>query len=105
MDALRNVTGLEGPEAYATTAAMTLEHLGNLFAFLDQRLGHLVIFDPQAQVQEATVREAIKIGSLVCRLMATEGPKHGADPAVMREVWDALVQEAVRRSAGPTGRD
>lgn len=104
MDALRNVTGLEGPEAYATTAAMTLEHLGNLFGFLDARLGTLAIFDPAAQVQEATVREAIRVGSLVCRMMVTEGPKHGADPAEMREVWDALVMEAVRRSAEEPGR-
>lgn len=98
MDALRNVTGLEGPEAYATTAAMTLEHLGNLFTFLDARLGELAIFDPEARVQEATIREAIKVGSLVCQMMATEGPKHGADPAEMRETWDALVQEAVLRN-------
>ena len=100
MDALRNVTGLEGPEAYATTAAMTLEHLGNLFTFLDARLGELAIFDPSARVQEATIREAIRVGSLVCQMMATEGPKHGADPAEMREIWDALVMEAVRRAPG-----
>jgi hypothetical protein len=99
MDALRNVTGLEGPEAYATTAAMALEHLGNLFAFLDTRLGELAIFDPEARVQEATVREAIRVGALVCQMMATEGPKHGADPAEMREIWDALVTEAVLRSS------
>lgn len=101
MDALENVTGLKGPEAYATTAAMTLEHLGNLFGFLDARLGEMAIFDPTARVQEVTVREAIRVGSLVCQMMTAEGPKHGADPAEMREIWDALVMEAVKRAGQP----
>jgi hypothetical protein len=99
MDALTRVTGIAGPEAYATTAAMVLEHLGNLFAFLDGHLGELAIFDPHSKVEENTVREAIRVGSRVCALMAEEGPTHGADPAEMREIWDALVQEAVKRQA------
>jgi hypothetical protein len=97
MDALTRVTGIAGPEAYATTAAMVLEHLGNLFAFLDGHLGELAIFDPHSKVEENTVREAIRVASRVCALMAEEGPRHGADPAEMREIWDALVQEAVKR--------
>jgi hypothetical protein len=78
---------------------MVLEHLGNLFAFLDGHIGELAIFDPGAKVEENTVREAIRVGAKVCAMMSKAGPAHGADPAEMREIWDALVQEAVRRDA------
>jgi len=95
------LAGERTPENFALTTSMALEHLGRLFAFLDARMGELVMFDPEAQVKEAVIREAIKVGSLVCATLVRDGVDCGAEPVVMRELWEALVEEAVRRSADP----
>lgn len=101
MTAIRTLTGKNDPESYALAAAMVLEHLGNLFTFLDQRLGELVMFDPEAKVKEAVIREALKVGGMVAAKMAEDGKACGADPAVMRDLWQVLVEDVVRRNAGP----
>ena len=102
MNAIRTLAGKSDPESYALVSAMVLEHVGNLFTFLDQRLGELVMFDPEARVKEQVIREALKVGGLVTAMVAKDGKACGADPAVMRDLWTVLVEEAVRRSAGPT---
>lgn len=82
------------PEAYAMTAAMALEHLGNLFTFLDQRLGEMAMFDPAAKVQEAVLREGIRVGAKVCRVMVDDGKAIGVSSDDLRELWPLLVERA-----------
>lgn len=101
MNLVELLAGEQTPENYALTSAMALEHLGHLFTFLDARMGELVMFDPEAQTKERVIREAIKVGSLVCNLLAKDGESCGTGPEVMRELWEMLVEEAVRRSADP----
>ncbi len=90
------LAGEATPPAYAAAAGMALAHLGNLFGFMDARLGELVIFDPEAKVKEATIREAIKVGRLVCERMVQDAPGAGVDPELMRELWDQLVEATIR---------
>jgi len=99
MNTVRLVTGEATPEAFATTAAMALEHIGNLLTFLDQRLGEMVMFDPEANTQEATIREALAVGGKVCRALVEDGAECGVSPAAARELWIALAEEVVRRQA------
>ena len=69
---IRQLAPDDPPErAYGMAAAMAMEHLGHLFSFLDQRIGELVIFDPAAKVQESTIKDALKVGAIVCRQFAT----------------------------------
>lgn len=90
------LAGEATPSSYADAAGMALEHLGNLFGFMDARLGELVMFDPEARVKEATIREAIKVGRLVCERMVADAPGAGVDPQKMRDLWDVLVEATIR---------
>ena len=90
------------PQAWALAAATTLEHVGHLLAFLDLRLAEMAIFDPQAQVQSATVRDGIKVGRMICEELTKDGAREGLDPAVMRAVWPQLVEAVLERRAQRT---
>lgn len=99
METIRELApDLPSGEAYSLAAATGMEHLGNLFKFLDQRIGELVMFDPDAKVKEATIREALKVGEKVCSLFVQDGKGQGIDSAVMRDAWVQIVEMAVIRS-------
>lgn len=101
MTTIKAITGEESPENYALAAAMAFEHIGNLFTFLDTRLGEFVMFDPDEKVKENVIREALRIGGLVCRVMVADSKKCACPHGQMRDLWGALVEEAVRRNIQP----
>jgi hypothetical protein len=84
-------------QAFGLTSAMAFDHLGNLFTFMDAHLGTMAIFDPESKAQERAVREAIRVGAKVCKMMTTDGKEVGFDAAVMREIWPRLVEASVVR--------
>lgn len=97
---LTTIAGEQTERAFSATACMTLEHLGSLFTFMAQNIGALAIFDPERKPEEMAIREAIKVGKLVCQRLVEEGAQVGVSPEEMRSQWEALVQEVVRQSEG-----
>lgn len=85
--------------AYAMVAALSLERLGYLFQFLDQHLGEVAIFDPDAKVRESMIRDALKVGQSICSMLRQDAERAGVSPAPLGDCWSEIVDLAVVRRA------
>ena len=89
--------GTEWP--FAMVALLSLDRLGKLFQFLDQHLGEIAIFDPDAKVKECTIRDALKVGEAICSVVVEDAKKAGMDPAEIADSWTGLVDLAITRKS------
>lgn len=84
-------------EGYAAMACMVLGKIGALFATLDGKLGEIAIFDPDAEVQESTIRDGIRFGRALCAYLQTDAQARGITPD--DGAWQTIIQATVAHEA------
>jgi hypothetical protein len=85
----------EGAELYALKTSLALAKIGALLFTLETRLGEIAIFDPDASIKEATVKDGLSFGRMLCEYLVAEGTKAGLGPEALQDQWQDMVQGAI----------
>jgi hypothetical protein len=83
-------------ETVALELSLALNGLGVLLGNLEKHLGEMVIFDPDARIKEAVLRDGITFGRMLAQFLVERARKSGLGPEPVLDQWDKLILTAVK---------
>jgi hypothetical protein len=85
----------EDAELYALRVSVALAKIGALLFTLETKLGEVAIFDPEATIKEATIKDGVSFGRMLCEYLIAEGTRVGLGPEALQDHWQDMVQGAI----------